>query len=53
MKNEVPGPNAPNYRPHATYIAIVVTDGKSTYTYDDEKTVSSANEAKKQRITMP
>ena len=50
MRTEVLGPNAPNYRPQAAHVAIVVTDGKSTY--DHDQTVPSANEAKKQGITM-
>lgn len=50
MRTEVLGRLSPNYRPHAAHVAVVVTDGLSTY--DHNKTVPSANEAKKQGITM-
>ena len=50
MRAEVLGEQSPNYRQQAAHVAIVLTDGKSTY--DRNQTIISANEAKKQGIIM-
>lgn len=50
MRTEVLGFNSPNYRPDASHLAIIVTDGQSTW--DHEKTVPYAADAKSQGIIM-
>ena len=50
MRTEVIGQQSPNYRQQAAHVAIVVTDGKSTY--DQNQTILSANEAMKHDIIM-
>src|SRR6218665_677516 len=47
---EVIGQQSPNYRQQAAHVAIVVTDGKSTY--DQNQTILSANEAMKHDIIL-
>src|SRR6218665_1010270 len=50
MRTEVIGQQSPNYRQQAAHVAIVVTDGKSTY--DQNPTILSANEAMKHDIIL-
>src|SRR6218665_2446407 len=50
MRTEILGQESPNYRQEAAHVAIVGTDGKSTY--DQNQTNLSANEAMKHDIIM-
>lgn len=50
MRTKVLGFDSPNYRPDAAHVAIVITDGKSTF--DHRNTVLFAEDAKKQGIVI-
>jgi len=50
MRTQVLSSNSPNYRKDASHMAIIVTDGRSTW--DHEKTVPYAIDAKNQGIII-